>query len=89
MNRCCYCLCEHDRRAACCSPEHTAKMRAHRRAVTAGRNRARARLLARAQARVRHVPTWRRAAMGQLELGAAVAAVFGVREIPPMRDPTL
>lgn len=78
MNRCAYCLVLHDRPCACCCPEHTKRMRAHRGAVTAGHTRARKRGLATIHKRELHRKRWRDVAMGR-DTQLRLSEVFGVR----------
>ena len=77
MNRCAYCLRPHERKCACCCPEHTRKMQAWRGAVTAGHTRTRKRILARIQLRELHRQRWRDIAMGR-QPALRLFEVFGV-----------
>lgn len=73
---CPYCGVAHDNRGRACCAEHERKIRAHKGAVTAGRNRARKRLLAAQQKRVLHRTRWRSIAMGR-DVAKNLSAIFG------------
>lgn len=88
MTVCPYCLHAHSRRAPAryCSPEH-ARAAARQNARAAYRlRRMWARRRAHAQQLALSAEKWRGAATGRKPLEALVAEVFGVREIPAMRD---
>ena len=78
MSRCAYCGAPHERRYACCCPEHTRKMQAWRGACTAGRNRAQRRIMARIHKRELHRQRWRDIAMGR-DAPQRLFEVFGVQ----------
>jgi len=75
---CPYCLREHGRRARACSDWCERKIRGKTAYVTLSRRQAVAKVIARAQKRVRFVPQWRQLAMGA-EPAEILQAVFGAK----------
>lgn len=86
---CLYCLQPHDRNSTGCCPEHARKVGASKAVATRQARRTLAEVLARANHRVEVRPHFRQLALGVGDPREHVRAIFGVSEIPPMRDTSL
>ena len=74
---CLYCLRPYTGRGRCCSTYCARKVDGKTAWITRSRNIARERMMARLQKAARHVPKFRRLAMGDLDPDQAALAIFG------------
>lgn len=81
MKLCLYCLRPHERRSRCCSEWCARKVNGKTAWVTRSRREAQARTMAELQRRVRHVPTFRKMAMGELDFDQGVLLITGTKPI--------
>lgn len=88
MKFCPYCGKPHEREASACCREHGYKAAGMAAGVTRARNKTRRDYMAALQARLRNVPTFRRAALGELTPEQTALAVFGVEPAPSFFDPS-
>lgn len=88
MKRCPYCLREHERRARCCSDYCERKLRGKSGYVTRSRREAVAKIMDGIQLKMRHVPKWRKVAMGD---DSQLEVIFGapLPDITPRHGETL
>lgn len=88
---CLYCLRPFTGRGRCCSTWCARKVNGKTAWVTRSRSIARARLMARLQKAARHVPKFRRLAMGDLDPNEAALQIFGTApcETEPRHGDTL
>lgn len=82
---CTYCGVKHSNRGRACSPYCERKTRNHKASVTAGRNRAMKRVMAKIRKREQHRGKWRNVVAGR-DAPGNLRLIFGV-DVPPDPGP--